>query len=110
MTATGCVQVQTTTGSREDADRIAATLLEGRLAACVQVLGPLESRYWWEGTLESATEWLCLAKTTEDRLDALVAALQAAHSYDTPEVIATPVVGGDDRYLRWVRETVILAP
>jgi periplasmic divalent cation tolerance protein len=97
MATSECVQVQTTAGSREEADRIAAALLERRLAACVQVLGPVESRYWWDGALESATEWLCLAKTTADRVDAVVGAVQDVHSYDTPEVIATPVTGGSER-------------
>jgi periplasmic divalent cation tolerance protein len=108
MATRGCVQVQTTAGSKEEADRLASVLLERRLAACVQVLGPMESRYWWQGTLESATEWLCLAKTTADRVDDVVAAIGEAHSYDTAEVLATAVGGGNERYLRWVEETVIL--
>jgi periplasmic divalent cation tolerance protein len=108
MATRGCVQVQTTAGSKEEADRLVSVLLERRLAACVQVLGPMESRYWWEGALESATEWLCLAKTTADRVDDVVAAIGEAHSYDTPEVLATAVGGGSERYLRWVEETVIL--
>ena len=101
---TGCSQVQTAAGSREEADRIATVLVEGRLAACVQVVGPVESRYWWEGRLETATEWLCLAKTTDDRVADVVAAVRAAHSYDTPEVITLAVTGGDPGYLRWVAE------
>ena len=108
MATRGCVQVQTTAGTREEADRLASVLLERRLAACVQVLGPMESRYWWEGALESATEWLCLAKTTADRVGDVVSAIGEAHSYDTPEVLATAVAGGNERYLRWVEETVIL--
>ena len=108
MATRGCVQVQTAAGSKEEADRLASALLERRLAACVQVLGPMESRYWWEGRLESATEWLCLAKTTADRADDVVDAVRDAHSYDTPEVLVTPIGGGNDRYLRWVGDTVIL--
>ena len=108
MATRGCVQVQTTAGSKEEADRLASVLLERRLAARVQVLGPMESRYWWEGALESATEWLCLAKTTADRVDDVVAAIGEAHSYDTPEVLATEVSGGNEHYLRWVEDTVIL--
>lgn len=103
---TGWVQVQTTAVSPEEADRVAAALLEGRFVACVQVLGPLTSRYWWQGRLETATEWLCLAKTTEDRVGEVTAAVVAVHSYEAPEVIVVPVVGGNDRYLRWVDDTV----
>ncbi|MGI9022594.1 MAG: divalent-cation tolerance protein CutA [Acidimicrobiales bacterium] len=104
--APGCAQVQTTASSEEEADRIATALLDGRLAACVQVLGPVRSRYWWEGRLETATEWFCLVKTTDDRVEQVTAAIVAAHSYDTPEVIVVPVVGGNDPYLRWVDDTV----
>ncbi|MFN2607838.1 MAG: divalent-cation tolerance protein CutA [Acidimicrobiales bacterium] len=102
----GCVQVQATAGSFEEAERLAAAVLHPRLAACVQVLGPITSRYWWDGRLETATEWLCLAKTTEDRADAVVAVMGAAHSYDTPEVLVLPVIGGHDGYLAWVDRTV----
>ena len=107
MTAIGqCVQVQTTASSEDEADRLATVLLDARLAACVQVIGPVRSRYWWEGTLETATEWLCMAKTTADLVDQVTAAIVAAHSYDTPEVLVVPVADGNDRYLRWVDDTV----
>jgi len=102
--------VQTTASSEEEADRLTGVVLEGRLVACVQVLGPMASRYWWEGRLESATEWLLVAKTTDDRVDDVVTAITAAHSYDTPEVIVVEVVGGNDRYLEWVDHTVHGAP
>ncbi len=85
---------------------MASAVLDRRLAACVQVVGPVESRFWWEGRLDTATEWLCLVKTTDDRLDQVVSAIRQAHSYDTPEIIALPVVGGSDAYLRWVSEVV----
>ena len=103
---TGWVQVQVAAGSREEADGVASAVLDGRMAACVQVVGPVESRFWWEGRLDTATEWLCLVKTTDDRLDDVVAAIRGVHSYDTPEIIALPVVGGSDAYLRWVSEVV----
>ncbi|HEX2024124.1 MAG TPA: divalent-cation tolerance protein CutA [Acidimicrobiales bacterium] len=102
--ATGWLQVQVTAASREEADGVASAVLGPRLAACVQVVGPVESRFWWEGRLDTATEWLCLIKTTDERLDAVVAAVGEAHSYDTPEIIAVPVVGGSEAYLRWVTE------
>jgi periplasmic divalent cation tolerance protein len=100
------VQVQTAAGSEEDAHRLGDIVLRDRLAACVQVIGPVHSRYWWQGELQSATEWLCLAKTTEDRADEVVASLRAAHSYDTPEVIVVAIVGGDEAYLGWVSDAV----
>ena len=88
--------------SSEEASRIADALLDARLAACVQVIGPVESRYWWQGARESATEWLCLAKSRTDLLDRVVAAVRSVHSYETPEVVAVPIVGGDPAYLAWL--------
>jgi len=98
------LQVTTAAGSREEARALAGVLLERRLAACVQVVGPVESRYRWEGRLETATEWLCVAKTTAGRYDEVEAAIRQAHSYDVPEILAVPVVGGSEAYLRWVAE------
>ena len=95
-------QVLTAAGSREEAGRLADALLERRLAACVQVVGPVHSRYWWRGRLESAEEWLCLAKTTAAAVDAAVAEIGRRHSYDEPEVTVTPIVGGSAGYLAWI--------
>ncbi|MBN1458781.1 MAG: divalent-cation tolerance protein CutA, partial [Armatimonadetes bacterium] len=61
------VQVQTTFDNREDAERIGLLLVERRLAACVQICGPIKSIYRWQGNIETAEEWLCLVKTTQDR-------------------------------------------
>jgi periplasmic divalent cation tolerance protein len=95
-------QVSITAGSEQEAAQIAEALLNARLAACVQVSGPVESRFWWAGRQETATEWLCLAKSRTELVDRIVAAVRAVHSYDTPEVIAVPIVGGDPAYLAWL--------
>jgi periplasmic divalent cation tolerance protein len=100
------LQVTTTTPTRAEADALAQALVEGRHAACVQVVGPITSRYRWEGAVEVAEEWLCLAKTTGDRYPALEAAIRDLHSYAEPEIVAVPVVAGSPSYLDWVaRET-----
>jgi len=100
------VQVQTTLPDEPSARRIASTLVEARLAACIQVLGPLHSTYRWEGRVEQATEWLCLIKTTDTGLDMLLPRLRELHPYDTPEIIVLPVIGGDPGYLAWVESEV----
>lgn len=102
MAGPGVVQVQTAAGSEDEAGRIADALLDARLAACVQVVGPVTSRYWWQGRQETATEWLCLVKTTADLAAAAAQAVRDAHSYEVPEVIVTPVVDGAADYLAWV--------
>jgi periplasmic divalent cation tolerance protein len=96
------LQVQTTAGSAEEAERIGAALVERRLAACVQTIGPISSRYRWQGEVETAREWLCLAKTEASRYAELEAAIRELHSYEEPEIVATPIVAGSAGYLEWI--------
>lgn len=91
-----------TAGSREEADKIANALVAEMLAACVNVLPGVTSVYRWEGAVQRDQEWLLVVKSTRQVLDDLVRRVQALHSYDLPEVIALPVVGGSEAYLRWV--------
>ena len=100
------VQVLTTVGSEEDAERISIALVERRLAACVQTVGPIASRYRWQGKVETAREWQCLAKTEAARYPDLEAAIRELHPYDEPEIVATPIVVGSAGYLAWVSENV----
>ena len=101
-----CVQVVTTTETREDADRLARSAVEHRLAACAQVAGPITSWYWWEEAVQTAAEWQCVLKTTAARFPDLRAHLEREHPYETPEIVATPIVDGSAAYLEWIaRET-----
>ncbi|MQY02600.1 divalent-cation tolerance protein CutA [Actinomadura macrotermitis] len=98
------VQVTTTTDSRSEAAALAKAAVSERLAACAQLVGPIASTYWWEGEIESAEEWMVLFKTTVARFDELASLITENHSYDTPEIIATPVVAGSLDYLTWISE------
>lgn len=100
---TEIIQVMTTTSTREEAAKIAAALLENRLAACVQVAGPIESHYRWKGVLERSTEWLCLIKTRRENYAAVEEAIRTNHSYEVPEIIACPIDAGSEPYLAWLR-------
>lgn len=100
------LQVLTTASSEAEAERISSALLERRLAACVQVLGPISSRYRWQGEVETAREWMCLAKTEALRYAELEAAIRELHSYDEPEIVATPIVAGSAGYLDWIGESL----
>ncbi|MGN6253984.1 MAG: divalent-cation tolerance protein CutA [Solirubrobacterales bacterium] len=100
------IQVLTTAGSEEEAARIAAALVAQRLAACVQVVGPVTSRYRWQGKVEEEQEWQCLAKTTRRAYEAVEAAIRELHSYEEPEIVATPIVAGSPGYLAWIEENV----
>src|SRR4051794_39338550 len=98
------LQVLTTVASEEEAGKIAELLVERKLAACVQVVGPVVSRYRWEGEVEEGREWQCLAKTTGVAYEAVEEAIREVHSYDEPEIVATPIVAGSSGYLAWIDE------
>jgi periplasmic divalent cation tolerance protein len=100
------LQVLTTADSEEEAERISAALVERRLAACVQVIGPISSRYRWQGKIEHEQEWLCLAKTEASRYTDIEAAIGELHSYDEPEIVATPIVAGSAGYLAWLSKSL----
>jgi periplasmic divalent cation tolerance protein len=100
------LQVQTTVDSEADAEAIATALVEERLAACVQVVGPIRSTYRWRGAVERATEWLVLVKTTRAAYPALEARLRSVHRYEEPEIVALPIVAGSAGYLGWIEESV----
>jgi periplasmic divalent cation tolerance protein len=100
------IQTVTTTSRRDVARRIARALIDRRLAACVQIVGPVESIYRWQGRVETAREWLCLIKTTRARFREVAAAVEALHPYDTPEIIALPIAAGSQHYLEWLAASV----
>jgi periplasmic divalent cation tolerance protein len=98
------VQVSTATDSSAAAAALADSAVQARLAACGQVVGPIDSVYWWDGKVERAPEWLVLFKTAADRWPVLVEHIRANHTYDVPEVIVTPILGGNPAYLAWLTE------
>ena len=98
------IQVTTTTETKDHAQTIAQHLVEAKLAACVQIVGPITSTYRWKGKVENAQEWLCLIKTHDDLYAQVEAAIKSLHPYETPEIIAIPIVKGSKEYLQWISE------
>jgi periplasmic divalent cation tolerance protein len=98
------IQVFTTIEKREDADRIASSVVTKRVAACAQVVGPIRSTYWWKGKVEEAEEWLLMMKTRQGLFPALEKEIKAVHPYEVPEIIALPIVAGSAAYLDWIQE------
>ena len=96
------VQITTTTGTREVAERIAAELIDLRLAACAEVSGPITSTFRWQGAIEIAEEWRCTVKTSRRHVAAIGDVLKRLHPYELPELVATPIVGGSEAYLKWL--------
>jgi len=101
------VQLITTVESREDALSLAHAAVDERVAACVQVIGPISSVYRWKGKVEESAEYLCLMKTPLERLERLIGFVRERHPYDTPEITVVESLLTDDRYLTWAQtETV----
>jgi periplasmic divalent cation tolerance protein len=96
------LQVTTTLPSQEQAAALARALVEQRLAACGQVVGPITSVYWWRGEVTSDQEWMVILKSTADRYVALEAAIRAQHPYEVPEILATRVSQASAAYADWV--------
>jgi len=96
------IEVFTTTEKKEDAQKIAGALVQQRLAGCVQVVGPIVSTYWWKGNMETAEEWLCLIKSKKAIYEKLEKTIKEIHPYETPEIIAVPIVAGSEDYLQWL--------
>jgi periplasmic divalent cation tolerance protein len=96
------VLVYITASSRAEARKLGQTLLRERLVACINLLGPVESHYWWQGKLESAGEWLLLAKTRGALAKAVLKRVKALHSYQTPCVVMLPLKEGNPGFLKWL--------
>ena len=102
MADIGAIVVFMTAANGEEATRLADMLVGAHLAACVQILPEMESVYRWQGKIERAPEVLVLAKTIRSKFEELEREVRALHSYDTPEIIAVPVVAGSASYLEWL--------
>lgn len=91
-----------TVDSQQTAQKMTDVLLTERKAACVNIIPNVESHYWWQGKKESAQELLLIVKTQAELLDELVALIKKNHPYSVPEIIALPIIDGNEAYLKWV--------
>ena len=98
------IVVFVTCGSEEEGLKIANALVEGHLAACVNLISPIRSIYRWEGKIWDEKEWLLIIKTQKDRFEALEKKVKSLHSYSVPEIVSLPIVEGSSAYLDWIRE------
>jgi len=94
--------VLTTTGSVEEAERLGRSLVEARLAACVNVVYPVRSIYRWQGHVQADQEAMLVIKTRADLLESVSLKIREQHSYELPEVIALPILAGAADYLDWI--------
>ena len=99
--------VLTTTPSAEEAEILATKIIGEKLAACVQVLPPMKSFYFWEDAVQAETEHLLLIKTLAEKYDALETFIQANHSYDVPEIVAFRAENVSAKYLSWIKDYLV---
>lgn len=100
------IVVLITTGSAEEASKISNRLLEQKKAACVNIIPQIDSRFWWEGKIDSSQESLLIVKSKASLLPEIIKLVKEAHSYSVPEIIALPILGGNEDYLEWIGESV----
>jgi periplasmic divalent cation tolerance protein len=100
------VVVFATAESEEQGKRIAEVLLEKKLIACANIVKDVDSHYWWKGRVEHSAELILVMKSRGELLEEIVKVVKENHSYEVPEVVALPIVGGNPDYLRWIDETV----
>ena len=108
--ASDAIVVFMTAANTEEASRIAETLVDKGLAACVQILPEMQSVYRWKGEIEKQPEILILAKTVKSKFGELETEVRALHSYDTPEIVATPLINGSRPYLEWLSSSLEANP
>ena len=102
MAGADCIVALVTVGSRDEGERLATALVAEQLAACVNIVGPIESIYRWDNQIQHGQELLLVIKSRAALFQALAARVRALHSYQTPEVIAVPITAGAPAYLDWL--------
>jgi periplasmic divalent cation tolerance protein len=100
------IQIVTTMESKESAEKMGNLLVENKLAACVQVSGPITSIYQWEDKMEQSQEYYCIIKTEKKRYSQIEHTIKKNHSYEVPEIIVLPILKGNPDYLNWISEIV----
>jgi periplasmic divalent cation tolerance protein len=98
--------VFSTAGSQQEAKEIALELVERKVAACVNVTGPITSTYWWQGKVEISEEWLLIIKTSAEQFASVSRWIKELHSYEVPECVAVEIAEGGTEYLRWIEESL----
>ena len=106
MKEQGEIVIFVTTESVEEAQSIAELLLKQRKVACVNIISEVDSLFWWQGKIDSAQENLLIIKTKMSLLDEIIYLVREVHSYEVPEIIALPIIGGNKDYLKWIGEEV----
>jgi periplasmic divalent cation tolerance protein len=106
MKQTGKIVIFVTTSTEQEAHKVAELLLTKKKAACVNIVPRVDSSFWWQGKLDSARESLLIIKTKASLLPEIIEMVKSVHSYEVPEIIALPIIGGNEDYLKWIDDEV----
>ena len=106
MKQTGKIVIFITTSTEAEAHKVAELLLTKRKTACVNIVPGVDSSSWWQGKLDSAWESLLIIKTRASLLPEIIEMVKSVHSYEAPEIIALPIIGGNEDYLKWIDDEV----
>jgi periplasmic divalent cation tolerance protein len=104
------VVILVTCASREEADKISSCLVEKKLAACANIIHGINSIFRWQGKVDSAKESLLIIKSGEDKINSIIREVKSLHSYEVPEIIALPIIGGSKDYLKWLDDSITASP
>lgn len=100
------IAVFVTASSKKEAAGIARKLIENKAAACVNIIDKAVSLFWWKGKIDCSKEALLIIKSKKEKLPRIIKIVKSAHSYQVPEIIAFPIIGGDKNYLKWIDESI----
>ena len=106
MIKSDAVVILITVPTRDEAQMISQLLVGERKAACVNIVSQIDSIFWWEGKIDSEKECILVVKTKASLLDEVTKMIKQAHSYEVPEVIAMPIIGGNEDYLKWLNNEI----
>lgn len=105
--ATDYIIVLVTAASKQEAEKIVNHLLNDKLIACANIVGPVTSLYRWSGNIEHNEEWLTIMKTRQNLFERLTEVVKTLHSYEVPEILALPIVEGSKDYLDWMQSCLV---
>jgi len=103
---TQCIVILVTTKDKKEAQKIARALLEEKLIACANIISGVDSMFWWQGKIDSSKEVLLVLKSKKNNFNKISIAVKKSHSYQTPEIIALPIINGSEDYLKWINSSL----